>query len=138
MLSERLLHAINEHNLDAFVACFDPDYSSEQPAHPARAFRGREQVRKNWSAFFREIPDLQAELLASAAGEDTEWGEWHWHGTLASGGRFEMRGVTLMGTRDDHIVWGRLYMEEVEQVGEDIDQAVQRLARAGGNAGQAN
>jgi hypothetical protein len=22
-----------------------------------------------------------------------------------------MRGVTLMGTRDDHIVWGRLYME---------------------------
>jgi ketosteroid isomerase-like protein len=137
MLSERLLHAINEHDLGAFVACFGPDYSSEQPAHPARMFRGRDQVRKNWSAFFREIPDLQAELLASAAGEDTEWGEWHWHGTLASGRRFEMRGVTLMGTRKDHIVWGRLYMEEVEEVGEDIDQAVQRLAR-GGNAGQAN
>jgi len=97
---------------------------------------------KNWSAFFREIPDLQAELLASAVGEDTEWGEWHWHGTwhgtCASGGRFEMRGVTFMGTRNDHIVWGRLYMEEVEEVGEDIDQAVQRLAAAGGDCGQAN
>jgi len=80
--------------------------------------------------FFREIPDLQAELLASAAGEDAEWGEWHWHGTRASGERFEMRGVTIMGTRNDHIVWGRLYMEAAEEVGVDIDQAVQRLAGA--------
>jgi len=55
-------------------------------------------------------------------------GEWHWHGTRANGDRFEMRGVTLMGTRNDHLVWGRLYMEEVEEAGEDIDQAVQRLA----------
>jgi hypothetical protein len=37
MLSERLLDAINAHDLDAFVACFDPGYSSEQPAHRAVA-----------------------------------------------------------------------------------------------------
>jgi len=73
MLAERLRAAINAHDVDAFAACFDPDYRSEQPAHPARAFHGREQVRKNWSALFREIPGLLAELLASAAGEDTEW-----------------------------------------------------------------
>jgi ketosteroid isomerase-like protein len=110
------------------VACFDASYRSEQPVHPARTFRGSEQVRKNWSAFFREIPNLRAELLASAAGEDTEWGEWHWHGTRAGGSAFEMRGVTVMGVRDNHIVWGRLYMEEVEEAGQDIDQAVQCLA----------
>jgi len=46
-----------------------------------------------------------------------------------------MRGVTLMGTRNNHIVWGRLYMEEVEEAGEEIDHAVQRLA--GGDTGQA-
>jgi len=35
MLVERLRQAINKHDLDAFVACFDPDCRSEQPAHPA-------------------------------------------------------------------------------------------------------
>jgi len=49
-----------------------------------------------------------------------------------------MRGVTLMGTRNGHISWGRLYIEQVEEAGEDVDQAVQRLAGAGGDAGQAN
>jgi hypothetical protein len=72
MMVESLREAINNHDLDAFVACFDPDYRSEQPAHPAREFRGRDQVRKNWSTFFQEIPDLQAELLASIAAENTE------------------------------------------------------------------
>ena len=33
-----------------------------------------------------------------------------------------------MGTRNNHIVWGRLYMEETEGAGEEIDQAVRRLA----------
>ena len=127
MMIENLREAINKHDLDAFVACFDPDYRSEQPAHPAREFRGRDQVRKNWSTFFQEIPDLQAELLAATAAEDTEWGEWRWHGTRATGNRFEMRGVTFMGTRNNHIVWGRLYMEETEGAGEEIDQAVRRL-----------
>jgi ketosteroid isomerase-like protein len=128
MMVERLREAINKHDLDAFVACFDADYRSEQPAHPAREFRGRDQVGKNWSTFFQEIPDLQAELLASIAADDTEWGEWRWHGTRATGDRFEMRGVILMETRNDHIVWGRLYMEETEGAGDEIDQAVQRLA----------
>jgi hypothetical protein len=57
-----------------------------------------------------------------------EWAEWRWHGTRASGDRFEMRGVTLMGTRTNYIVWGRLYMEEIEGADEEIDRAVQRLA----------
>jgi ketosteroid isomerase-like protein len=117
MLVERLRQAINRHDLDAFAACFDPDYRSQQPAHPAREFRGRDQVRKNWSTLLQEIPDLEAGM-----------GEWHWHGTRANGERFEMRGVTVMGTCNGRIVWGRLYMEEVEAAGEDIDQAVQRLA----------
>jgi ketosteroid isomerase-like protein len=35
-----MLDAMNRHDIDAFVACFDTDYSSEQPAHPGRTFRG--------------------------------------------------------------------------------------------------
>ena len=37
----------NAHDLEAFLACFQEDYESEQPAHPDRAFRGRDQVRSN-------------------------------------------------------------------------------------------
>ena len=33
--------------IEAFVACFDPSYRSDQPAHPDRAFQGSDQVRKN-------------------------------------------------------------------------------------------
>jgi hypothetical protein len=36
--------------------------------------------------------------------------------------------VTLFGVVGGRIAWGRLYMEEVEAVGEDIDETVRRLA----------
>ena len=48
----------------------DDDYDSQQPLHPARQFQGREQVRKNWSAMFREIPDFRADVLAVAVAGD--------------------------------------------------------------------
>jgi hypothetical protein len=39
-----------------------------------------------------------------------------------------MSGVTLFGVDNGLIAWGRLYMEEVEAAGEDIDKTVRRLA----------
>jgi hypothetical protein len=66
-ITDRLLAAMNAHDLDAFVACFAVDYESQQPAHPNRAFRGRDQVRKNWQGVFAGIPDFTAEILLSVA-----------------------------------------------------------------------
>lgn len=128
MLVEQMRQAINAHDLDGLVSCFDPDYGSQQPVHPGRTFHGREQVRKNWAHFFEDVPDLQADLLSSALEGDTEWAEWHWYGTRRDGSRFEMRGMTVMGISERLIRWGRLYMEEVEHTEESIDQAVRRLA----------
>ena len=91
---ERLRDAQNAHDLDAFVACFDPRYRSEQPVHPDRAFVGADQVRRNWAEVFAGVPDFRAELLRSAHQGDTGWAEWHWHGTRADGTRLDMRGVT--------------------------------------------
>src|SRR6478609_1436712 len=66
----RLHAAMNAHDIEAFVACFAADYDSVQPAHPDRAFRGREQVRANWSAVFTGVPDFRAELVRfDAVGE---------------------------------------------------------------------
>jgi len=125
---ERLRDAQNRHDLDAFVACFDPDYRSNQPVHPERTFAGREQVRQNWAEVFSGVPDFHAELLRSAQEGDTGWAEWHWHGTRMDGTRLDMRGVTIFGVREDRIAWGRLYLEEVEVAGQDIEQVVQQMA----------
>ena len=126
---ERLHNAMNQHDLEAFLACFDREYRSEQPAHPSRGFGGREQVEKNWSALFEGIPDFHAELLATATDGDTVWSEWHWTGTRrANEAPLDMRGVTLFEIKNGRIVSGRLYMEDVEEAGADIDETVRRLA----------
>jgi ketosteroid isomerase-like protein len=125
---ERVHYAMNQHDLEAVLACLDPDYRSEQPAHPNRGFGGREQVEKNWAAMFGGMPDFHAELLATAVEGETAWTEWRWTGTRSDGTGLDVRGVTLFGTEDGRIVSGRLYMEEVEEAGADIDATVGRLA----------
>jgi ketosteroid isomerase-like protein len=121
---------MNAHDLDAFVACFAPDYRSEQPAHPARAFRGSEQVRRNWDGVFAGVPDFRAELLLSWVADDgVEVGEWRWRGSHTDGSPFAMDGVIVLGITGDQIAWGRLYMEPVEQDGEGIDQMVEDTYR---------
>lgn len=124
---ERLHQAMNKHDLEAFVSCFDPQYSSEQPAHPDRAFGGIEQVRKNWSALFSGIPDFRADLARSCRDDDSVWAEWEWRGTKADGARMLLRGVTIFGVEGDRVRWGRLYMEPIEEEGAGIDAAVQRV-----------
>ena len=107
--------------------CFEAAYRSEQPVHPDRAFAGREQVRRNWAAVFDGVPDFQAELLCSAEVEDAHWAEWCWHGTRADGTRLEMRGVTIFGIQRGRILWGRLYMDDIDRSGGNIDQAVRSM-----------
>jgi ketosteroid isomerase-like protein len=124
---ERLNVALNAHDLEAFLACFQGDYESEQPAHPDRAFRGRDQVRSNWSAVFDGVPDFRSELLRSVADGDTVWSEWHWRGTQSDGTSLDMVGVFLCGVREGRIAWARLYMEPVEQAGAGIESAVRRM-----------
>jgi ketosteroid isomerase-like protein len=125
----RLTAAQNAHDLEAMLACFHEDYRSEQPMFPARTFRGIDQVRKNWSALLTNIPDLRAETVRAAVNGDTVFIEIHWTGTkTADGTPFEERGVIIMGVHDDRIAWGRLYADEVQRDGPDIDTVVGRMA----------
>jgi len=102
MLSERLLHAINEHDLDAFVACFDAVTAANSLfIRPARFVGLSKSGRTGRRSSGRSRSSRRA------AGEATEWGEW-----------------------------GGSTWREVEEAGQDIDQAVQRLAGTGGSGGQ--
>jgi ketosteroid isomerase-like protein len=129
---DRLAAAMNAHDLEAFLDCFAEDYESEQPAHPARAFHGREQVRKNWSQMFAGVPDFHADVLRSAVDGDTVWTEWRWTGTRQEGSDLDNRGATIFGVREGRIVWGRLYLEQVEEAGAGIDETMSRLTRLEG------
>lgn len=125
---ERLVTAMNAHDLESASALIHEDYQSEQPLHPGRAFAGRAQMRSNWAAMFAGIPDFHAELCQSVDDGETTWSEWHWSGTRTDGQPFDVRGVTLFRIRDDLVVAGRLYMEDVIGDGEGIEQAVQAVS----------
>src|SRR6185369_9447470 len=124
---QRLHAALNAHDIDAFCGCFAAGYLSEQPNHPDRAFVGSEQVRKNWSAIFESMPDLQATLLTLCADGNTVCVEWRWAATLEGGAPFDWRGTCWFGVENDSIVWGRLYMEPVDPTGDGIDATIDQM-----------
>jgi ketosteroid isomerase-like protein len=129
---ERLTAAQNAHDADTFASCFADDYRSTQPAHPARAFTGNEQVRDNWTALFGGVPDFRARLVDSCVDAEAEWGEVEWSGHHADGSPFLMRGVMVLTLADDRIAAARLYVEPVEGDGEAIGAVVAGLARPSG------
>ena len=108
--------AIDAHDIDAFVNCFTHDFVSEQPVHPERNFIGAEQVRKNWTVLFAQVPNLQAKLVTHTIAGDMGWSEWHWQGNQTNGTEFNMRGVVVVGLRENEIAWARLYMEPVQSL----------------------
>ncbi|HUQ20671.1 MAG TPA: nuclear transport factor 2 family protein [Gemmatimonadaceae bacterium] len=124
----RLNAAMNRRDLKGFVACFDPAYISDQPAHPDRHFRGVEQVERNWSMMFGSLPDFHADILSQTEEGSVAWVEWQWSGTRADKSKLNARGVCLFGVDNGLIKWGRLYMEDVS-VGDGVEAAVDSLAK---------
>jgi ketosteroid isomerase-like protein len=121
---ERLVRAVNDHDLYALGACFAEDYENETPAHPARGFRGRGQVRRNWEQMFAFVPDLRAEVKATAIDGDTAWSEWEMTGTRRDGSAHHMRGVVIFGVRDGVARSARFYLEPVDLAAGSVDDAV--------------
>lgn len=131
-LVERLHAATNAHDLEGIVACFAPDYRNETPAHPARGFTGREQVRRNWTQILGAIPDVRVELVRLAVDGDTVWTEVEHRGTRPDGTPHVLRGVIVFGVDGGLATWARFYLEPVEEGGADADEAVRRAVAPGG------
>jgi ketosteroid isomerase-like protein len=110
LVFERMIQAANRHDLDAMVACFAPDFRSEQPFYPERNFTGQAGVRKNWSFFFSMMPDFGVEVVSEAVEGDTVWVELSYHGTQADGKKHVTRGVTISGIQGEQIAWSKLYI----------------------------
>lgn len=111
---ERLEAATNAHDLEALVGCFAPDYVNETPAHPARGFRGRNQVRENWERIFAFIPDLRATVRSAAFDGGTAWTEWEMLGTRRDGTAHRMAGVIVFEIVRGVAEHARFYLEPVD------------------------
>jgi ketosteroid isomerase-like protein len=134
---ERLAQAVNGHDLEALTRCFAEDYRNETPAHPARGFRGRAQVRRNWEQIFAAVPDITAEVH-SIANSDSVWSEWEMRGTRRDGSPHLMRGVVIFGVEGTEATWARFYLEPVEEGGADVDETVRRAVAVGSSRGAAS
>ena len=125
-LVERLRQATNDHDLDALVACFSPQYRNDTPVHPERSFVGRDQVRMNWQQIFSAIPDVTTEVLRYVADGSTVWSEWEHRGTRPDGRAHVMRGVVIFGVKDGLADWARFYLEPVQEGEGGVDEFVRR------------
>jgi ketosteroid isomerase-like protein len=126
----RLEQATDAHDLEALVDCFSPDYRNETPAHPARGFRGREQVRRNWQQIFAGVPDLRARVLRSTVAGSTVWSEWEMSGTRRDGGEHLMRGVVVFEVADGRAASARFYLEPVDRGPADVEATVRATVGA--------
>ena len=126
-LLDRLIPAVNAHDIEELVACFHVDYVNVNPAHPQRGFHGNEQVRRNWTQIFGSVPDVHARVLRSAVDSDSVWSEWEMIGTRTDGEDFDMRGVFIFGVTDGRAKWARMFHEPVEKTSGDADELVEQL-----------
>ena len=123
-----LLDAMKARDAERMAALFAPDYHSQQPAHPGREYTGRDTLASIWGELFGAVPDMECELLASVDQGSSVWAEWYWHGHYADGSPFEMRAVTIAQLTDDgRIAAQRLYAEQVERDGADIEESERQL-----------
>lgn len=127
-LVARLFDRTNAHDVEGLVGCFAPDYALTNPAHPARDFVGREQVRRNWTGLFAGVPDLAASVRSMVADGERVWVELAMDGTRRDGERVRFAGVQVFTVRDGLVQGCRFYLEPVESDGVDADAAVRQAA----------
>ena len=127
----RLLEATNAHDVEHIVDCFTPEYVNETPCHPARGFRGKDQVRRNWTAILTAVPDLIASVVDEVTRGEQVWSEWELRGTRHEGERHLMRGVMVFRVEGDRARSCRFYMEPVVTDATTADGFVASLAADG-------
>lgn len=128
-VAARWTHALSEHDLEAAVACFHPEYRDHAPARRGEVVEGRERVQANFARLFADLPDLRAELLSAAEEHDTVWMEWRMWGTRSDGTPMEFVGVNIFEVEDDQFRSGRIYTELVRDAG-GVEQQLERMTRS--------
>lgn len=126
-----LVQRTNAHDLEGIVSCFADDYELEAPIHPQRSFRGKEQVRSNWTQILAAVPDIAVRIVRSACDGAVVWTEQEMSGTRRDGVPHLMRGVFIFGVSEGLVRWGRMFLEPVDQATGDMNAGVRELLGTG-------
>lgn len=113
---ERMVKALNDRDLNAYVDCYADDYESVQPAHPDWSYTGKAHLRWNWTGIFENVQNFSADLLRYTITGNTVWSEWHWSGIQPDDNPLTVAGVIIMEISNDRIASARIYMESVAGV----------------------
>jgi ketosteroid isomerase-like protein len=110
---ERMVRALNDRDLNAYVDCYAEDYRSVQPVHPDWSYTGKAHLRWNWTGIFENVQEFRADLLRYTITGDTVWTEWYWSGVQPDDSPLTVAGVIIMEIEDEKIASARIYMESV-------------------------
>jgi hypothetical protein len=99
---ERVLVALNAHDLDAFVACY-ADGATIENGYDEVFARGHDELRARYGPMFEQLPDVRIESLSR-----TEVGTFVVQEEVVTGRGDPQRHVAVYLVEDDRIVRERL------------------------------
>jgi len=132
-VAARWIRALNDHDIEAAVSCFDERYRDEAPARRGETVAGRAQVRRNFERLFAGLSGLEAEVLSLAEQGDEVWLEWRMEGRRADGSEMRFVGVNIFRVEAGALVSGRIYTELERDAG-DVEAQVERMTGPSGPA----
>jgi ketosteroid isomerase-like protein len=103
---ESFFDACNAHDVDRIVDFFTPDgvyLASVGPEDDGTSFRGVDEVKRGFTAFFTMYPDGHYSDLEVMVHGDTGVASWTFRGSTASGAKLTYRGVDLFEFVGDRI-----------------------------------
>jgi hypothetical protein len=101
-VADRVLAALNAHDVEAFVACYAADATIED-GYDAVAARGAREIKERYAPMFEQYPALRVEALSRV-----EVGEFVVQHEEVTGRGDAARHVAVYLVRDDRIVRERL------------------------------
>lgn len=81
---------------------------------PSARFTGQEQVRANWTSILGAVPDLVADVAATATSPGVEWSQWDMRGSARDGSTFHLAGVIVFEVDGDVATACRFFLEPVD------------------------
>jgi hypothetical protein len=99
---DRVLVALNDHDVDAFVACYAEDATIEN-GHDKVFVRGHDELRARYGPMFEQLPDVRVEAITRS-----DVGEFVVQEEVVTGRGEPQRHVAVYLVRDDLIARERL------------------------------
>jgi putative hydrolase of HD superfamily len=99
---DRVLVALNAHDVDTFVACYAEDATIEN-GHDEVMVRGHDDLRAKYGGMFEQLPDIRVEVVAR-----TDVGDFVVQEEVVTGRGEPERHIAVYLVQDDRIQRERL------------------------------